>query len=104
MSQDKRHISTCDSRASIGNFMEIVSVSLRGTRKILMALKTKSRMRYSDLAELVGNSTTTRALKAMEEAKLVTRQVLSDPYRPVVYSLTEKGKKASELLSELEKL
>ena len=86
--------------------MNIIPVlAFRGTEKILTALRVKGRMRYSDLVDVVGfATTTTRALKAMEEAKLVTKQVMSEPYRPVVYSLTEKGKKVSELVAELEKL
>jgi DNA-binding HxlR family transcriptional regulator len=57
------------------------------------------------LAEIVRiGTTTTRALRAMEECKLLTRRVLDEPYRPVSYSLTERGKKLSELLGELEKL
>lgn len=56
------------------------------------------------LSEIVGFSTTTiRALKAMESQKIVLR-VLNEPYRPVAYSLTEKGKRLSELVTEIEKL
>jgi DNA-binding MarR family transcriptional regulator len=72
--------------------------------KILTALRSKGRMRYSDLADFGYATTTTRALKAMEEAKLITKQVMSEPYRPVVYSLTEKGKKVSEIVADLQKL
>jgi DNA-binding HxlR family transcriptional regulator len=87
-------------------FMDMISIiALSGTAKILGALKSKGKMRYSELVDIVGfATTTTRALKAMEEAKLVTKQVVNEPYRPVVYSLTEKGRKAGELVTELEKL
>jgi DNA-binding HxlR family transcriptional regulator len=80
-------------------------LALKGTRKILEMLKARERMRYSELVDAIGFSTTTsRALKAMEAAKLVDRKVLDEPYRPVAYSLTEKGKKLSQLVAEIEKL
>lgn len=86
--------------------MDVFQVlALRGTRKILDALKAKGRMRYSDLVEVVGFSTTTsRALKAMEALKLIQKQVLNEPYRPVVYWLTERGRKLAEIVAELEKV
>ena len=80
-------------------------LALKGTRKVLELLKAKDQMRYSELVNVVGFSTTTsRALKAMEAAKLVEREVLDEPYRPVAYSLTEKGRKLSQLAAEIEKL
>ena len=80
-------------------------LALKGTRKVLELLKTKDRMRYSELVSAIGfSTTTTRALKAMEAARLVDRKVLDEPYRPVAYSLTEKGRKLSQLAAELEKL
>ena len=80
-------------------------LALKGTRKILEVLSDKGQVRYSQLADAVGFSpTTSRALKAMEAAKLVDREVLNEPYRPVAYSLTEKGRKLSQLTAEIEKL
>lgn len=80
-------------------------LALKGTRKVLELLKAKDQMRYSELVNAIGFSTTTsRALKAMERAKLVDREVLDEPYRPVAYSLTEKGRKLSQLAAEIEKL
>lgn len=77
---------------------------LRGTKKILDALRDKNRMRYSDLVEVVGFSTTTsRALKAMALLKLIDKEVLNEPYRPVAYSLTEKGRRLSEIVADLER-
>jgi DNA-binding HxlR family transcriptional regulator len=79
-------------------------IALKGTAKILLALR-KQDQNYSALAKLVGFSTTTsRALKAMESNKLVTKQVLNEPYRPVIYSLTERGRKLSSILDEIERL
>ena len=80
-------------------------LALKGTRKVLELLGAKDRMRYSELVSAIGfSTTTTRALKAMEAARLVDRKVLDEPYRPVAYSLTEKGRKLSQLAAEIEKL
>lgn len=86
--------------------MDVFQVlSLKGTRRILEVLRAKDGMRYSEIVKAVGFSTTTsRALKAMEAARLVEREVLDEPYRPVAYSLTEKGKKLSQMLAEIERL
>ncbi len=85
--------------------MDVFQVlSLRGTKKILDALRDKNRMRYSDLVEVVGFSTTTsRALKAMQLLKLIDKEVLNEPYRPVAYSLTERGRRLSEIVADLER-
>lgn len=62
-------------------------------------------MKYSEIVNVVGYSTTTtRSLKSMEKLGVVKREVLNEPYRPVAYSLTEKGKKLANLLKELENL
>ena len=80
-------------------------LALKGTRKVLELLGAKDRMRYSELVSAIGFSTTTsRALKAMVAARLVDREVLDEPYRPVAYSLTEKGRKLSQLAAEIGKL
>jgi DNA-binding HxlR family transcriptional regulator len=80
-------------------------LSLRGSAKILLALRKQDSMNYSELAKIVGFETTaTRALKALEAGKYLTREVLNKPYRPVAYSLTERGKRLSEIVVELERL
>lgn len=78
-------------------------LALRGTRKVLKALASDKRLRYSDLVKVVGFSTTTsRALKRMEAMGLVEKQVLNEPYRPVAYWLTAKGKKLATAIYEIE--
>ncbi len=73
--------------------------------KILGALAKQEKMRYTELSGLVGHTTTTsRALKAMESSGLIKRQVLDEPYRPVSYSLTERGRKLKDLVTQIEKL
>jgi len=86
--------------------MDIIRLlALRGTRKILQSMEKAGRMRYSEIVKIVGYSTTaTRALKSMEGQGILRRQVLDEPYRPVSYSLTDKGRKLASLLKELENL
>jgi len=86
--------------------MDIIRVlSLRGTRKILLSMEKAGKMRYSEIVKIVGYSTTTtRALKSMERHGIVKKEVLNEPYRPVSYSLTDKGRKLAILLKELENL
>jgi len=86
--------------------MDIIGLlALGGTRKILASLDKAGRMQYSQIVKVVGYSTTaTRSLKAMEKFGIVKREVLNEPYRPVAYSLTDKGKKLAVILKELENL
>ena len=86
--------------------MDIIhTLALRGTKKILLTLEKPGKMRYSDIVKVVGYSTTTtRALKSMERHGIVKKEVLNEPYRPVSYSLTDKGRKLVAFLKELEDL
>jgi DNA-binding HxlR family transcriptional regulator len=78
-------------------------LALKGTRKILVKLHSLGETRYSELVKAVGHSTTTtRALNRLENLKLVKRRVLTEKYRPVVYSLTEKGERLAEIVVKLE--
>ena len=86
--------------------MDIIHMlALRGTKKILLTLEKAAKMRYSEIVKVVGYSTTTtRALKSMERHGIVKKEVLNEPYRPVSYSLTDKGRKLALLLKDLENL
>lgn len=86
--------------------MDIISLlALKGTKKILLNLERTGKMRYSEIVKAVGYSTTTtRSLKSMEKLSIVKREVLNEPYRPVAYSLTEKGRRLTSVLKELENL
>jgi DNA-binding HxlR family transcriptional regulator len=80
-------------------------LGLRGTRKILKALASNRQMKYSDLVRQVGfSTTTTRALKGMEQLDLVQKKALTEPYRPVAYWLTDKGKRVAEVAEMLESI
>jgi DNA-binding HxlR family transcriptional regulator len=86
--------------------MDIIGVlCLRGTKKILLGMEKAGKMRYSEIVKIVGySSTTTRALKNMEKHSIVRKEVLNEPYRPVSYSLTDKGRKLATLVKDLESL
>jgi DNA-binding HxlR family transcriptional regulator len=86
--------------------MDIISLlALKGTKKIMFSMEKAGKMKYSEIVKVVGYSTTTtRSLKSMERLGIVKREVLNEPYRPVAYSLTEKGKKLTSLLKEIENL
>ena len=80
-------------------------LALRGTKKILLSMEKTGKMKYSEIVKVVGYSTTTtRSLKSMEKFGIVKREILDEPYRPVTYSLTEKGKKLAGLMTEIESL
>jgi len=80
-------------------------LALKGTKKILLTLEKVGKMRYSEIVRAVGYSTTTtRALKSMERHGIAKKEVLNEPYRPVAYSLTDKGRKLAALVRELENL
>lgn len=86
--------------------MDIIGIlALRGTRKILLGMEKAGKLKYSEIVKIVGYSTTTtRSLKSMEQLGVVKREVLDEPYRPVAYSLTDKGRKLAGLLKQLESL
>jgi len=80
-------------------------LALKGTIRILKQLSREPRIAYSDLVRTVGHSTTTtRALNAMVKLDLLQKEVLNEKYRPVVYFLTDKGKKLAEIVTTLESL
>jgi DNA-binding HxlR family transcriptional regulator len=80
-------------------------LALKGTVKILRQLQKEQRSMYSDLVKIVGHSTTTtRALNAMMKLGLIQKEVLNEKYRPVMYFLTDKGRKLAEVASQLENL
>ena len=86
--------------------MDVIRLlALRGTKKILLGMEKAGRMKYSEIVKVVGYSTTTtRSLKNMEKLGVVKRELLNEPYRPVAYSLTEKGRKLTNILKDLENL
>ncbi len=78
---------------------------LRGTRKILDELGEKGAVKYSELVQAVGfSTTTTRSLKRMQQLGIVEKKVLAEPYRPVAYSLTKKGERLAKIVKKLEAL
>ena len=80
-------------------------LALKGTRKIVLELNRRRAVKYSDLVEVVGYATTaSRALKALQKFGFLEKKALTEPYRPVVYYLTDKGRTLAKILTELEQL
>ena len=80
-------------------------LALKGTWLIVLSLYRHGPMRYSEIVRLVGYSTTAnRALRALENKGFIEKRALTEPYRPVVYSLTEKGVKLAKIIEQLESL
>jgi len=73
----------------------------KGVIELLESLGEKRR-KYKELESIIGNpSTTARRLKSLEKFGLVDRQVSAEKYRPVYYSLTEKGKHLLSVIREV---
>lgn len=65
----------------------------------------KGGMKYNEIESMIGSpSTTTRRLNELEELRVVKREILSEKYRPVKYSLTKRGKGLFNLIKEIESL
>lgn len=86
-----------------GNTLSVFELlALKGARIILIELSRKDEARYSELVEAVGHSTTTsRALNMMEKLDYIKREVLQEKYRPVVYSLTPRGRELAKIVKSL---
>jgi len=82
------------------NILKILSQ--KGVLEILENLDREKSLKYKELEEFVGNpSTTSRRLNSLEKKGLVERHVSSEKYRPVYYSLTDKGRKLLFLVKEM---
>ena len=84
------------------SFTILYVLTLKGSPKILVALLRRGELTYSELSKVVGGpATTSRAIKALSEVGMIDRRVLDERYRPVVYSLTEKGRVLAELVVKI---
>ena len=82
------------------NILKILSQ--KGVLEILENLDNKRSLKYKELEEFVGNpSTTSRRLNSLERKGIIERLVSSERYRPVYYSLTDKGRKLLFLVKEM---
>ena len=80
-------------------------LALKGTWLIVLSLYKRGPMKYSEIVKLVGYSTTAnRALKALEKEAFIEKRALTEPYRPVIYSLSKKGEKLARILEQLKSL
>lgn len=80
-----------------------------GSQEILRELSRVNQERFSDLARLdVFKTTATLAhrLRELERAGYIVKSVHNEPGKPVsiFYEITERGKKALNLLKDLESL
>jgi len=75
----------------------------RGAVEILENLdRKKEGMKYMEIEVIIGNpSTTSRRLADLERLGIIKRKVSEEKYRPVYYSLTNKGKSLVSIIREL---
>ena len=70
-----------------------------------MILYQRGEVKYSELSEKIGYaSTLNRSLKQLMVLGLVSRKVLDEPYRPVIYSLTTEGENLAEALKKISEI
>ena len=83
--------------------MDIFGIlALKGSRIVIRRLAEKESLRYSELQQAIGSpSTTNLALLRLVGGGLVKKEVLNEPYRPVLYSLTPEGKRVAKLMVKL---
>jgi DNA-binding HxlR family transcriptional regulator len=77
-----------------------------GALEIVKNLEKRTEgLKYAEIEKIIGSpSTTTRRLNELEELGIVKREILSEKYRPVKYSLTKKGKELLRLVKKTENL
>lgn len=75
----------------------------KGAILIIRTLMKKGKMNYSEIELLLGRNpkiTSTR-LEELIRSGLLIREVMSDKYRTVEYSLTEKGREITNLIEQI---
>ncbi len=90
--------------------VKVDSVSKKWCEEILFALEDGSQ-RFNQLLNLGSNSnmrissrTLSNRLKELEEQKLIVREIVNERPPTSIYKLTNKGKRATELVKKLKKL
>ena len=80
-------------------------ISKKDSDRFLLALLENGEMNFGKLAEMTEYpANASRVLKELIKEGLITRRVMQDEKRSVIYSLTPKGKKVALLLVELKEL
>ena len=83
--------------------MALDALAKKGSREILYALAKRNAMNFTELKELIGSPTTaSQRLQELSSLGLVGREVQSDRFRSVRYSLTRRGARTVKLMRELE--
>ena len=81
------------------------AISKKGAREILLNLKQRGELTYTEIEALISNPrTTSRRLNELCEIGIIKRKVLSDKYRSVAYSLTPKGEEVLKILTMVEEI
>ncbi len=70
--------------------------------QVLLLLKAKKELRYSEIKKIGHYSTVSRRLRDFEKLSIVEREVVNEYPPKVVYRLTEKGNKLIEILKQVE--
>lgn len=75
----------------------------KGVIEILENLdKSKKGMKYKEIELIIGNpGTTARRLADLEKLGIIKRKVSEEKYRPVYYSLTDKGRDLASMVKEI---
>lgn len=87
-----------------GSCMDILRIiSKRGSKEILLSLKERKELTYTEIESLISNPrTTSKRLNELCSLGVIKRNVLPDKYRSVSYSLTKKGEEIVKILLQLE--
>ena len=84
---------------------KIVSVISKSKAiEILLLLRDKGELRYSEIKQVGHYTTVSRRLKDLERIGIVNRKVKAEYPPKVTYKLTGKGNKLIKLLEEIEML
>jgi len=77
----------------------------KGSMPILEEIHKRGRARFSTLSEVVSSDVELmRKLNKLMELGLVERHVLNESRRPTEYTLTEKGRKVSDVLARIKEI
>lgn len=79
------------------------AIGKKGAIHIIRSLLSKEEMTYSELEQLLKGSPklTSGRLEELVKLEILNREVMSDKYRTVKYSLTSKGNAITQLIEQI---
>ena len=84
--------------------MKVDIIARKGSMRIMHAIAEQETMNFSEFRRLVGSPTTTsKCLRGLVDAGLLTREIQADRYRSVKYSLTKKGARVARLVRAMDR-